>query len=296
MRADREEPRMSSGDRPTLPLEDAELIARAGIENLPRDPADGFFQPGCWLHRVSRDPAIVLGGGRALLLEVAHPVVAAGVAEHSNFRRDPFGRMQRTLRAMSAITFEDRASGFAAVRAIERVHASVRGAFTQEIGVFRAGTPYSAADPHAMRWVWATLVDTAVAVYRLFVGDLSDDALDAYYTDHTGVARLLGIPGAILPASWPEFERWFESVIDGEELAVDDRAREIADAVLHAPLPEANTKAVRILTTALLPERLREAFGLDWNDAKAERFAALVRSVRGLRRQGGAVDAEPDRG
>lgn len=284
-----------AGRRPT-PLDEATLISRAALENVPPDPADGFFQRGCWLRRVNGDPAIVLGGGRALLLEIAHPLVAAGVAEHSNFRSDPFGRMQRTLRAMSAITFEDRASGLAAIRAIDRAHAAVRGTLARDVGRFRAGTAYCAADPEAMRWVWATLVDTAVTVYRHFVADLSAGELDAYYADHTGVARLLGIPGTILPATWPEFERWFDSMIDGEELAVDDRAREIADALLNASLPADNAKAVRILTTALLPQGLRDDFGLDWNDEKAERFAALVRSVQSLRRRGGAVDAEPDPG
>jgi len=85
-------------------------------------------------------------------------------------------------------------------------------------------------------------------------------------------------------------------MLGGEELAVDDRAREIAHAVLHAPMSDANAKAVRILTAALLPENLRSAFRLEWNDAKAERFEALIRSVRGLRADTGTVDAGRDPG
>jgi len=279
----------------SAPLDDAALLARAGLENLPRDPAQGFFRADSWLRRVNAEPVIVLGGGRALLLEIAHPWVAAGVAEHSDFRRDPLGRMQRTLGAMSAIVFQDRGAGLAAVRSIEAAHAGVRGTIVRHVGGECVETVYAASDPEAMRWVWATLVDTAVVVYRHFVAELSAEALEGYYADQAGVARLLGIPGEILPADWPDFERWFESMIDGGELAVDDRAREIAAAVLHGPLPEANARAVRILTTALLPERLREAFGLDWNAARAERFAALVRSVRRLRDPAGAVDGGPER-
>jgi uncharacterized protein (DUF2236 family) len=222
--------------------------------------------------------------------------VAAGVAEHSNFRGDPFGRLHRTLRAMSAITFEDRAAGFAAVRSIERAHAAVRGTLDRDVGMFPAGTVYSANDPESMRWVWATLVDTAVTMYRHFVAELAAAELAAYYSDHRSIARLLGIPEAILPPTWPEFEGWFAATVAGDVLAVDDRAREIADAVLGSSLPTADAKAIRILTTGLLPEHLRRAFGLDWNPEKEARFAGLIGSVRGLRRSENAVDAEPDPG
>jgi uncharacterized protein (DUF2236 family) len=231
-----------------------------------------------------------------LLLEIAHPLVAAGVAEHSNFRGDPFGRLQRTLGAMRAITFGDRTAGFAAVRAIERAHAVVHGTLAKDVGIFRAGTAYSASDPESMRWVWATLVETAVTMHRRFVGELASEAVSAYYADHLGVARLLGIPAAILPASWTEFETWFDDTIAGDALAVDERARDIADAVLQGSLPAADAKVIRILTTGLLPERLRRAFGLEWNDAKAERFAKLIASVRGLRSGAAALDGESEPG
>jgi len=276
--------------RPGEP-DDAALLQRAAFGDLPSDPADGFFQPDCWLRRISGQPVAILGGGRALLLEIAHPVVAAGVAEHSNFRRDPFGRLQRTLGAMRAITFEDRASGFAAVRAIERAHAVVHGTFDRPVGRHAAGSAYSAADPDAKRWVWATLVDTAAAVYRRFVGDLSAPALEAYYADYCAIARLLGVPAQQVPPSWEAFEAWFSSTLSGDTLHVDDRALEIAGAVLHGPLPEQDAKAVRLFTTALLPDRLRRDFGLDWSEARQARFRALEVSVRALR---GGVDAEPE--
>ncbi len=79
-----------------LVTDDEELLRRAGIVDPP--PAiEGLFHEGCWLRKISREKVLLFGGGRALLLEVAHPLVAAGVADHSNFREDPFGRLQRTL-------------------------------------------------------------------------------------------------------------------------------------------------------------------------------------------------------
>jgi uncharacterized protein (DUF2236 family) len=141
-----------------------------------------------------------------------------------------------------------------------------------------------------MRWVWATLVDTAVGMYRRFVADLCADAAAGYYADQLAIARLLGIPEALLPPTWGAFEGWFAGVLASDELTVDDRAREIADAVLSPPGNTANARLMRLLAAALLPEPLRAAFGLDWGAEKAQRFGSLVESVRGLRGRPGAVD------
>ena len=158
-----------------LPLDDDALLALAGLGDPP-PPEEGLFRRGCWLRRVSGEPVLLFGGGRALLLEIAHPLVAAGVAEHSSYRTDPFGRLQRTLEAMSAIVFRDRAAALAAARSVERAHQRVTGRLAAPAGRFAAGTPYSGRDPELMLWVWATLVDTALAVYERFVETLDVDA------------------------------------------------------------------------------------------------------------------------
>src|SRR5262245_34745579 len=100
-----------------LLADDEALLAHAGIDaSLP--DREGLFRDDGWLRRVSREPAVLFGGGCALLLEVAHPLVAAGVADHSDFRRDPFGRLQRTLAAMSAMALESRDKAIGAARAV----------------------------------------------------------------------------------------------------------------------------------------------------------------------------------
>src|SRR2546428_4859293 len=110
----------------SLLADDGALLEHAGIDaSLP--DREGLFRDGGWLRRVSREPAVLFGGGCALLLEVAHPLVAAGVAEHSDFRRDPFGRLQRTLTAISAMALEPRAVAIAAARGVVRSHERVRG-------------------------------------------------------------------------------------------------------------------------------------------------------------------------
>lgn len=266
-----------------LPDDDDALLARAGV-TPPDDAAEGLFAADGWLRRVSAEPALLFGGGRALLLEIAHPLVAAGVAQHSNFEADPFGRLRRTLDAMSAISFADRASALAAARSVERAHARVQGTLAVDAGPFRAGTPYTGRDPELVRWVWATLVDTSLAVYEHFVAPLAAEAREEFYCDHAAIARVLGTPPELVPVDWDGFRRWFDGVVAGETLSVSDEARRIAEAVLRAPATDSGP--VRLITAALLPPRLREAFGLPWSPERAERFEKLAASVRGLRRDG----------
>jgi uncharacterized protein (DUF2236 family) len=263
---------------PVLPSDDA-LLMRAGIADLPAVD-EGLFRNGSWLRRVSAEPALLFGGGRALLLEVAHPLVAAGVAEHSAFRSDPFGRLTRTLDALHAITFEERSAALAAARSVERVHGRVRGELACDVGPFRRGTPYSGRDPQLVFWVWATLADTARRVYEHFVAPLEEAAVASWYADQSAIARLLGVPPELLPPSHAGFQRAFGAVLESETLTVGAQGREIADAVLRL----AGGGPVRLVTAALLPARLRAAFGLAWDDERAERFRTLAVSVRSLRR------------
>src|SRR5262245_48911263 len=150
-----------------LPHHDDALLARTGIDPLPPE-REGLFRNGGWLRRIHSQSALLFGGGRALLLEVAHPLVAAGVAEHSSFRTDPLGRLRRTLDAMHAIAFGDHAAALAAARGVERSHARVRGTLSADAGRYPAGTRYDGRDVDLVIWVWATLVDTALCVYGSF--------------------------------------------------------------------------------------------------------------------------------
>ena len=268
--------------------DDLARLARAGLRP-PADPARGLFRADGWLRRVSREPVVLFGGGRALLLEVAHPLVAAGVAQHSDFRGDPFGRLRRTLDAMGAITFGDRAEALAAVAGVERAHDRVCGSLARAAGPFPAGTPYSGRNPELVRWVWATLVDTALEVYTRFVAALPEAALADYYRDQAAIARLLGVPDALVPADVDAFRAWFAAMLEGETLHVTAEARAIADAVFAAP----SAGLVRPLTAALLPPRLRDAFGLPWGAASAARVERLAASVKTLRRER-PVDASAD--
>lgn len=265
-----------------LPRDDEALLARTGIDPLP-PASEGLFRNGGWLRRIHAESALIFGGGRALLLEVAHPLVAAGVAEHSSFRTDPLGRLQRTLQAMHAIAFGDRAAALAAARSVERAHARVRGVLAEDAGRYPAGTVYDGREVELVIWVWATLVDTALCAYQAFVGPLSEEACESYYAEQRAIARLLGAPPESLPQDYAAFRTWFDGCVDGETLFVTPVAREIADAVLTPPPGLADAAQVRLITAALLPERLRDAFGLRFEAKQRARFDSLLGSVRSLR-------------
>lgn len=265
-----------------VPASDAALLEQSGVDPLP--PAqEGLFHAQGWLRRIHAEPVLLFGGGRALLLEVAHPLVAAGVAEHSKFRSDPFGRLRRTLDAMHAIGFGDRAAALAAARSVDRAHARIRGRLAEDAGAYRAGTPYHGRDAALVRWVWATLVDSALCVYECFVAPLASDAREIYYAEQCVIARLLGVAPELLPSGYSAFRAWFDGCVSGDALCVTPVAREIAESVLMPPAGLADAGQLRLITAALLPERLREDFGLPFGEKQRARFDALVRSVRSLR-------------
>jgi uncharacterized protein (DUF2236 family) len=265
-----------------LPSDDAALLSWAGITDLP-DPEEGLFRAGCWLRKVSTEPVMLFGGGRALLLEVAHPLVAAGVARHSSFRTDPFGRLRRTLDAVSQLVFAERGVALAAARRVEAAHHAVHGTLGQTLGPFESTARYDGRAPDLVRWVWATLADTSLVVYDHFVRPLEPEQREAYYRDHRTVGRLLGVPAEDVPPDYPAFRRYFDALVGSPDLCVGDEGREIAQSVLHPPGGLQGGGTLRLVTTALLPPRLRVAFGLPWDADRAGRFETLAANVRRLR-------------
>lgn len=214
------------------------------------------------IRRVSGEVILLLGGGRALLMQLAHPQVAAGVADHSGFDQDPFGRLRRTLEATYTIVFGTRDEADLVARQLWAVHEHV------------TGPDYRANDPELLMWVHATLVDTALRVHARFLRPLSGRDAERYYQDSIVVAEVLGVPRELQPPDLVAFQRYMRDMVG--TLRVSDTARELADAVLHPRLPfvaEPGMALARELTAGLLPRPLRQQFGLDWD---RNRKAALL--------------------
>src|SRR5205085_2778584 len=163
--------------------------------------------------RVNREGVLLLGGGRALLLQVAHPLVAAGVAQHSNYREDPWGRLYRTLDTVTTIVFGTRDEAREAAERLNRVHSRVTGEAED-------GTPYEANDPELLMWVHATLVDTSLLVYTNYVGELTRGERERYYEEQKRLGEMFGIPLEQQPDDYAAFNRYVDEVVQGGTLRV----------------------------------------------------------------------------
>jgi uncharacterized protein (DUF2236 family) len=209
------------------------------------------------LKDVFRENVLFLGGGRALLLQLAHPSVALGVAEHSDFAGDPFGRLRRTIGVVDRIVYGTAEEASTASASLRAVHDRV------------VGDGYAANDPELLFWVHATLIDTGIRVYNGFVAPLSARDRERIYVESIGVAEVIGVPRSSQPASYAEFATYWRDMVGS--LVVTDTARDVAAAVLNPRLPIVAGPAfelVRQVTVGLLPRPIRAQYGFGWDAAR----------------------------
>lgn len=261
--------------RPLTRRELARLRAACGDDV---DPERSLCAPGSIGWRVNREAATLLGGGRALLMQVAHPLVAAGVAAFSRFREEPLERLRRTLELSLTVAFADAGSALRAVQAIEKIHRRVRGRLDADVGPFPRGTPFAASDPALLFWVHATLVDSALVAYERFVAPLTPRERAAYYAQSKRFARLFGVPESLIPPTWRAFRAYLRGMIAGDTLTVGAEGRAIAATILRPQLGLGMQQAVRatnLVTIGLLPPPLRRRFDLGWGRVEDALLATL---------------------
>ena len=231
--------------------------------------------------RVGAEGALLLGGGRALILQVAHPQVAAGVTQHSNYREAPWRRLFRTIEITTRIVFGDEKSSAEAAARLNRVHRRVRGSDDR-------GRRYRALDPALLMWVYATLVDSSLLIYNRYVGRLSEGEMAVYYEQMKPVAEAYGIPREARPPDWPAFrDYWDEMLLSG--LRITETARDVAESILKPDLPLLArppalpaVEAIRLVTIGTLPESLREELGLSWGPLRERLLSASEGTIRHL--------------
>lgn len=244
---------------------------------------DGWFPPESLVRRLGNTPVTpFLGGGAAVLLQVAHPLVAAGVVAHSGYREDLWRRLAHTLRALYMIVYGTKEEADQAAAVVKAVHAHVRGKTAERLGRYPAGTRYSAADPELMLWVHATLVYASLEAYSRFVRRLTPDEEERYYREMALMARIFGTPADVIPATLREFRTYFEDTVAGDDICVTRPAREVADVILEARLPaplRLLAPSHRLATAALLPPRLREEYDLRWTPLHALALPVAGRSM-----------------
>jgi uncharacterized protein (DUF2236 family) len=223
--------------------------------------------------KINREMIVVAGWGRAILLQLAHPAVAAGVHHHSSFRGSLLSsvrRFQSTVGAMLSLTFGDTEQMITAAARINAIHDRVRGR------VEGAGETYSAHDPDLQRWVHATLLDSIPLTYERLVGPLTLRERDRYCEEGAIMEPLLGMPAGWLPRDSAQLDTYMREMLAGGRIAVTDTSRMVARAVLYPPQWYAAWPAFRplqLLTIGSLPESIRQAYGFEWR-AREERACA----------------------
>lgn len=232
---------------------------------------------------VNREMIVVAGWGRAILLQLAHPSVAAGVHAHSSFRgslASSIARLHSTVRAMLSLTFGDTEQVIATAAGINTIHDRVRGTDA-------AGGAYSAHDPELLRWVHATLLESIPLVYDRLVAPLTGAEKDQYCTESAIMEPLLGMPQGWLPRTRAQLDDYMREMLAGGSIVVTDTSRSLARAVLYPPRWYAAWpafRAVQLLTIGSLPPSIREAYGFAWTakDARAlDRWTVVLRgSIR----------------
>ncbi len=241
----------------------------------------GIFGPDSVIWHIDREAAVFLGAGRALLLQLAHPWVAAAIAQHSRSLADPIGRFHRTFSIVFTMVFGTTGQALAAARRLHRRHTAISGTLGENVGAFAAGLPYCANDVAALRWVHATLTDTALLVYQLVNPPLSASGRERYYADARLFAALFGIPQSAVPQSWRDFARYVDDMFSSDTLAVSSAARGVAAQLFSgAGTPWRTPFWYRALTASLLPPRLRDAFGLPYGPAELRSVERVLTAFR----------------
>jgi uncharacterized protein (DUF2236 family) len=221
-----------------------------------------------------------LGGGRALLLQVAHPKVAAGVEQHSTYVTDPWGRLFRTVDVMAKLAFASPEVSAAQAKLLERMHRRVTG-------VTDDGEPYSALDADLLLWVWATLSDTALLMYESVRRPLSPEKRTRYYEESKLVAHACGVPPELCPPTLDDFKAYFDRVV-ANDLRVTAAGRSVAHATMVPPLPRPLGQVAagpnQLVTAGLLPSSVRTDFGFDWDRHRERELRRVLRRFASVNR------------
>jgi uncharacterized protein (DUF2236 family) len=274
----------------------------------PPPDAAGLYGPGSAGWRLNREATLLLGAGpRALLLQVAHPLVAEGVAQHSNFRADPWGRLAGTLRSYLRIVYGTGAAARAEIARLNAMHERVTGPVGDARARARLGETYEARDPHLSLWVHATLIDSTLCAVDRWVSPLPDAERARFYEETLPVGRLFRVPDDVLPPDIDAFDAYVAQMLSrAGPVHPTDTARDIAASILQPPLagalrgpieellgpaaaplravldsvPQPLVDALMVPAIGLLPDRTRMEYELPWGMRERALDAWLVGAWR----------------
>lgn len=225
----------------------------------------GLFTDDSMVRRVHRERVVALSGPRALLMQAAHPLAVTGLLAHSSALDEPYERLARTAEIMDTITFGSAEQAERITRRVRSMHSRVNGELGTGVGAYPKGTPYAASDPDLLLWVLFSLVDSALVVYRSYVGRLTRAEEAAFWQDYKVIGELFGLDPQDMPDTLDDLDAYRREMLEGDKLHVNEWARERArEIVLEPPVPifaRPLVQAVNFVTITLLPERIRREYG-----------------------------------
>jgi uncharacterized protein (DUF2236 family) len=254
-------------------------------------PAHRFAQSRSSISwRINAERMVLLGWGRAILLQLAHPLVAAGVFDHSGFRGTPYAaasRLFHTVHAMLALTFGDEPARERTLEAIRVIHRRVNGVLPHATGPYPSGTRYSAEDPALVLWVHATLLESVILVYERLVAPLTAAERDEYCAEAFPIAVALAARENDVPRTWSDLRAYIDRMYTSEAIVVGTQGRELAQAVLSPSggwLVAPATWVNRMITVGMLPPQVREQYALTWTPRHERTLTRLASTLRLTRR------------
>jgi uncharacterized protein (DUF2236 family) len=230
----------------------------------------GIFGPESVAWRIHADPAMLVGGLRALLVQALEPHAMAAVDQHSKFREDPWGRLERTTNFVVATTYGDTAAAEAAAARVRKVHEHIRGVDPV------TGEPYAASDPDLLLWIHAVEVDSFLLAYRTYAGRVSTADADRYVSEMARVAEMVELPAGRAPTTERELRDYLRSV---RGLRLTPAARDGLRVVMFPPMDLRYRPLWAIPTTAavaILPAYARRLYRIPWFPPAAGPVRAAV--------------------
>jgi len=261
-----------------FPISDTELDA-------------GLFGPGSVTWQVMREPMLLLGASRALLMQVAHPLVAQGALDHSDFTSDPVGRFQRTVAWVTSVVFGTREEALAATREVNRMHRRVQGTLPADHATtaWSAGSAYQAGDRDLILWVHASLVDAMLETHDQMIGGLSNRQRDRFVREWDAVVQIMGLPEGSGWTGVAAMRDWIDSQLDAGVALPSQGSRRVANVILVPRLgmtgPKGLAELTGFITAGLLPEVVRRHYGIRWSPIHEAAHQALrlwLRSTKTL--------------
>ena len=235
----------------------------AAAEQRAANPIEGIFGPDSVSWRINRESALFLGAGRAALLQLAHPWVAAALDQHSSLLSRPIARFHNTFRFVFTMIFGSAPQAMRTARSLFQMHTRITGNLPGNVAGYTGGSRYEALQIPALLWVYATLIESAVIAYQSILPPVRPDELAAYYAESKILAGLFGIPPDALPPDWISFQTYVAEMCASQALGVSDRSRFMAHHIMMGAGSWIHIPGwYRSLTTEWLPPRFREEFAL----------------------------------